>query len=81
MAINIVIWVSGGNVTGVSTDLANADQLNVLVADADNAEGNTDDPLFHLNTDGHDCTYVVGGELVGSEPDVVQRVLDFYLAN
>lgn len=79
--IDIVIYVSGGVVTGVSTGLANTDGLRVVVADFDNGEQATPEDVeaggyINLSNEPGRTMYAsVGFEMPACAPEEVLAIM------
>lgn len=74
--IDMVIYVSGGLVTGVSTSLGNPDGLRVAVVDYDNGKDVAPEDLsrWHVH-ELDDGRASIGMELVASGPDEVEKIM------
>lgn len=74
--INVVIYISGGLVTGVSTDLANVDGIRVAIVDYDNGREIAPEDMaewgVHQLDDGRAS---IGMELPSSDPDTVADIM------
>lgn len=74
--IDMVIYVSGGLITGVSTSLANPDGLRVAVVDYDNGRDVAPDDLsrWHVH-ELDDGRASIGMEFLASDPDEVEKIM------